>query len=480
MSNMHRIAASFLALSVIAVAPGAAVATAQPAVAPSLTLQASGARDQDDLTFWLHPTDLARSTIVTSDKSANKLFVYDLDGKALQVITAQKPGNVDARYGFRLGKEAIDIVAFNERNTNKIRVYKVNPANRQLEQIDDGSIDSGPNYGFSLYKSLKTGRFYAFTSAKSGTGIKQFELVNSGQGRVAAVGPLRQLHVSGTVEGMVADDEEGNLYLAEEGGGIWKFEAEPDRPAGGTKIVSLGEHGLAGDVEGLAIYYLPQGQGYLIASNQGTSTFRIYARKAPHHFLGTFAVGGVMKTDGLEVINLPLNARFPRGMFASHNGLAGPYPVQIVKWEDIASVLGLRVETGYWDPRKAVPASTTLAASAKDPASAAPGAEVDQVPPIVTAGFVAAGKVKDDEGRFRVEASCRDNGDGAVTSTAKLNDIPVGNGQTVKLELDDETKVKRKHDILKVKAPEFRLIVACRDAAGNVQTAAATPQFARH
>ncbi|MBI4291693.1 MAG: phytase [Betaproteobacteria bacterium] len=488
MLDRNRIAVICLALSVAAF--GASLAGAQPTVSPRLTLQASGVQDQDDLAFWLHPTKRDLSTIVTSDKSANKLFVYDLEGKTLQEIAAQKPGNVDVRYGFTLGKESVDVVAFNERKTNKIRVYKVNSSNRRLEQIDDGNIDSGPNYGFALYKHVKTGRLYAFSSSKAddhskaGTAVKQFELVNSGNGRVSAVGPLREFKMSGTVEGMVADDEEGKVYLAEENGGIWKFDAEPDQPAAGAKVVSPGENGMIGDIEGLAIYYMPNGEGYLIASNQGTSTFRIYDRKSPHKYVGAFAVGGVMNTDGLEVINVSLNAKFPRGVFASHNGRAEPHAVQVVKWDDIASALGLRVDTSYWDPRKGSPAgsaATAVAARASEApgkAGAAAGAEKDKGLPAATAALVRVGKVDDDEGRFRVEANCSDNVAAGVTPTAKLNDIPVRNGQTVKLELDDKPKVKTKDDVLEVEGPEFRLVVACRDAAGNEQIATAAPRFA--
>lgn len=466
-------------------AVAAATVPAAPAVAPRLTLQTAEAGDQDDLAFWLHPGELGKSTVVSSDKVAGKLFVYDLDGKVVQTLAAQKPGNVDTRYGFRLGRDSVDIVAFNERDSEKIRVYKVNPGSRQLERIDDGGIASGPNYGFALYKSLATGRFYAFVSPKTGGAIKQFELVNSGRGSVTAVGPLRELRLAGTVEGMVADDESGRLFLAEENGGIWAFDAEPNRPAGGRKIAAAGEHGLLGDIEGLALYYLPGGEGYLIASNQGTSTFRIYGRQPPHAYLGGFTVGGVMQTDGLEVINLPLGAQFAQGLFASHNGRRGPYPIQLAKWDDIASVLGLRVDTRYWDPRREVlagPAGPLLAAQAEPGGKAADPAGTGPAParPTATAALLPAGKVDDDEGRFRVDAGCRDASGAVLASEARLNGVPVQHGQVVKLEFDKHPKVKTKHGTLEVQGRTFRLDVACRDAAGNVETAAATPRFAHH
>jgi 3-phytase len=315
-------------------------------------------RDEDDMCFWLHPTDLSQSTIICSDKMANKLFVYDLNGSTIQAIAVQEPGNVDLRYGFLLSGGFVDIVAFNERGTGKIRVYKANPTTRRLEPIDSGNINTGSNYGFGLYKSPSTGKFYGFTGPKTSTRVKQYELVDNGNGQVSAIGPQRELSPGGIVEGMVADDETGMLYIAEEPGGIWKFNAEPDGGTAGTKIASVGQNGLTADVEGITIYYTANGEGYLIVSSQGNNTFKVYERQSPHNFVGTFKIDGVSSTDGLDVINPPLNANFPRGIFTCHNGSRQPYPVEVVKWEDIANALNLTIDTQYWDPRGKSPVTT--------------------------------------------------------------------------------------------------------------------------
>jgi 3-phytase len=359
------------------VGPGVGTAGAQVTVSPSLTLAAPGIDDQDDMTFWLHPTDLSQSTIIASDKEANKVFVYDLNGNTLQEFAAQQPGNIDTRYGFPLGVDRVDIVALNERDSNRIRVYKVDPVTRNLEQIDDGNINSGPNYGFSLYKSPTTGKFYAFTGAEKNTMVRQFELVDAGNGQVSGVGPLRQFQKMTTSEGMVADDETGTLYVAEEGVGIWKFEAEPNGADTGAMIASVGENGLTADVEGITIYYAANGEGYLIASSQGSSTFTVYQRKAPHAFTGTFAVRGATDSDGVDVINLPLNGKFQQGIFALHNGTSCPCPVELVKWQNIATPLNLTIDTQYWDPRVR-PANNTSPVAQNDHAiKAVAGLPVD-------------------------------------------------------------------------------------------------------
>src|SRR5947207_1284562 len=185
----------FVPLSIVLFVTGSGIrtASARTVISPSLTLAGPGVVDQDDMAFWVHPTDLAKSTVITSDKSANKLFVYDLNGNTLQQIPAEEPGNVDTRYGFPLGTDRVDIVAFNERGTNKIRVYKVDAVTRLLEQIDDGNIDSGPNYGIALYRSRRTGKFYVYTGPKVTTPIVQFELVDNGNGTVSGADPCAHL-----------------------------------------------------------------------------------------------------------------------------------------------------------------------------------------------------------------------------------------------------------------------------------------------
>ena len=350
---MSRPGSCFLALALVSTVLSAAPpARAQAVVSPVRALSSTGFADEDDMCFWLHPTDLTLSTVIVSDKSANKLFVYDLQGATLQTIASSKPGNIDVRYNFTLGGQYIDIIAFNERDTNKIRVYKVDRATRLLTRIDNDNILTGSNYGFTLYRSPLTGKVYGFTGPSSNTAVKQWELVDDGAGHVAGVGPLRQVQPGGVVEGMVADDETGMLYLSEESGGEWKYSAEPTGGTAGVKIAVVGQNGLTADVEGVTIYYGPAQTGYIILSSQGNSTFKIYDRKPPHTFRGTFSVAGTNSTDGCDVINVPLNATFPNGAFVCHNGSSSPYPDELVRWGDIATALSLDLDPGYWDPRR--------------------------------------------------------------------------------------------------------------------------------
>ena len=96
----------------------------------------------------------------------------------------------------------------------------------------------------------------------------------------------------------MCDDERGTLYLSEENVGIWQFDAEPDAPVDGNLIARVGENGLAADVEGLALYAARDGRGYLIASSQGNSTFKIFARDGDHAFIATIDPKPLIDADG--------------------------------------------------------------------------------------------------------------------------------------------------------------------------------------
>lgn len=309
------------------------------------------ARDQDDMCVWVHPTEPALSTIITSDKEADKLFVYDLEGKAIQVIPAKHPGNIDARYGFPLGKEKVDIIAFNQRDDPKILVYKVVVVTRQLERVDNDAITTGENYGGTLYRSTKTGRFYFVTTSKSGL-LEQYELSDDSKGKVQGK-KVRSWTIGGQCEAAVADDSEGVIYIAEEERGVWEVGGEPDDTVPGRLAIPLGQNGLAGDVEGLAIYHLPEGQGFLLVSNQSRDNFKVYRREGAHEFIGTFAIEGAKETDGLDVISVNMGPRFPNGLFSCHSAEESRCPVLLTPWESIAKVFQpeLNIST-TWNPRK--------------------------------------------------------------------------------------------------------------------------------
>lgn len=314
----------------------------------------------DDPAIWVHPTDPAQSTIITTNKKGG-LVVYDLSGHQIQYVPDGPIYNVDVRYNFPLGGERVGLVAATNRAENSIAVYRVNPTTRQLENVASRPlvVDSSA-YGACMYHSPATGRYYLFVDSAKGQ-VEQWELFDDSQGQVDGR-LVRAFDLGRQTEGCVADDELAYFYISEEAVGIWKYGAEPEAGTDRTLVDALKPGGpLTTDVEGLAIYYASDGTGYLIASSQGTDEFVVYRREGKNPYVMTFAIGKgggldhVSDTDGIEVTNFDLGPDFPQGMFVAQDGHNdnGNQNFKLVSWPVIAEAMipTLTIDTTR-DPRQ--------------------------------------------------------------------------------------------------------------------------------
>ncbi|MCF4967012.1 hypothetical protein CV014_07695 [Nostoc sp. CMAA1605] len=377
--------------------------------------------DADDPAIYVNANDPSASLVLTVVKNAG-LRVYDLSGNLLQTFN---PGdirynNIDLQYGFNLGGESIDIAVASDRNNDKLVIFKINPnpttPGEYLEDITDSSIgtlfqgapfeppyssDERSAYGIALYRSPVTNDYYAFVNRRETGDVAQFKLIDQGNGKIGAE-LVREFTIpteegiDPQTEGMVADQEMGYLYIGQENVGIWKFDAEPNGRNTGKlvdKIKDLGGSYLTDDVEGLTIYYGQNGQGYLLVSSQGDNTFAVYNRGGDNEYLGRFAVGNngsidsVQESDGADVVNVPLGANFPYGLFVTQDGSNDPARLveddgelenvntnfKFVPWENIAQAFtnSLIIDTESYNPRNPqamIPPKLTLKGFAVLPA----------------------------------------------------------------------------------------------------------------
>lgn len=327
----------------------------------------------DDPAIWVHPSDPALSTILGTDKQGG-VVVYDLAGNQIQYRADGNMNNIDLRYNFPLGGQAVALVTAGNRSGDRIAIYQINPATRLLEPLGDHALTGLQVYGSCMYRSPRTGKYYVFVDSKDGQS-EQWELFDNGAGQVSAQ-LVRAFDVGSQVEGCVADDELGHLYIGEEEIGIWKYGAEPED--GETRILVDSTDGghVVSNVEGLTIYYTSAHTGYLIASSQGDNTFVIYEREGANTYVQTFAIAAgnsidaVSGTDGIDVTNFGLGSAFPQGMFIAQDGANdnGNQNFKLVPWPVIAQAAGppLAIDPG-WDPRQvggsAAPTPTPAPAS---------------------------------------------------------------------------------------------------------------------
>ena len=302
---------------------GATQSAALPLAAAAETVPVRHRGDAaDDAAIWVNPRAPGASTVIATDKQGG-LAVYDLFGKELQYLAGGEMSGVDLRPGVPLGRRTITLVAASDRGDRTVALYRVDDRTRRLAQI--GALESGTAVeGLCLHQSRASGTFSVFVDSDRGR-VVQWQLITVA-GRVSAR-RVRAFDVGEDVEGCVADDALGHLYIAEEERGIWKYGAEPSAGAKRELVDSTRAGGhLTADVQGLAIAHGPNGAGVLLASSQGSDTFTAYRREAGNAFVRTFRVGGargiddVEETDGIHVTTAALGSRFPNGLFVAQDG----------------------------------------------------------------------------------------------------------------------------------------------------------------
>lgn len=302
----------------------------------------------DDPAIWLHPDEEEDSVIIATNK-AGGLLVYDLEGNEKFSYSLGKMNNVDVRYDFPLGGgKRVDIAAATNRTTNTIDLFAIDSDTGALTDISGTPIHSnmGEVYGFSLYHSMRSGKFYALVLGKDGE-FEQYRLYHNGSGKINGT-LVRSFQLSSQSEGIVADDEYGTMYIAEEDVGVWKYNAEPNGGSKAIRVAAVDEQVLTADVEGLTLYYGEDGEGYLIASSQGSNSYAIYDREDNNDYLGSFTIGdsdntdGTSETDGIDVLNYDLGDEFSNGLFIAQddenleNGAVINQNFKLVDWEEIS------------------------------------------------------------------------------------------------------------------------------------------------
>lgn len=306
----------------------------------------------DDPAIWVNPDDATRSLVIGTGKKSG-LYVFDLDGRTLQVLEDGRMNNADVRDGFPLGDATVPIVAASNRSNGSIALYRIDAGTQKLVAVADGILATGfaDPYGLCLYQSPKTKNFYVFVNEADSGLVRQWHLADNGAGRVMA-NAVRDISVGSRAEGCVADDRQAILYVAEEDVGLWKYSAEPDGGDARTAIDSTGESGrLTDDVEGIALYDTGDGKGYLVVSNQGANNYAVYRREEDNEFVGFFhivanatdGIDGASETDGLDVSSAALGDRFPDGLLVVQDGRnIAPEERQnfkYVSWRDLAAAL---------------------------------------------------------------------------------------------------------------------------------------------
>ena len=344
-------AAATLAASIAQPIPAAVASTHASVTAVVETVPVPHAGDAaDDIAIWVDPVDPSNSAVVGTDKLGG-LAVYDLDGAELHYYDIGGVNNVDLRDNFELGGESVSIVAASDKDRDVIRLYTVDTSTRGLVPVGPSPIETSLGLaGLCMYHSRVTDTFFVFVTDSSGT-VQQWQLAVDGTDTTGT--KVRTIRLATKVEGCVADDANGYLYVAEEDRGIWRYPAEPlsqEPEVLIDEVTALGGSHLTKDVEGLTIFDAGAGSGYLIASSQGDDSFVVYDRQIPNDYVAAFNIAAgsideVTHTDGIDVTSANLGGQFASGLFVAQDDDNGSenQNFKLVPWSSISSLLPLYI-----------------------------------------------------------------------------------------------------------------------------------------
>jgi len=303
----------------------------------------------DDPAIWIDPTNISASVIFGTDKKGG-IVAYNLKGQELGYYYTGKMNNCDIRYNFKLKGCSIDILAASNRSHHSLSLYRIKPGGK-IDSLHSRIIKSEMTdevYGLCMYNSPKTNKFFVFMNSKAGE-IEQWELF-ARENRLNAK-LVRSFSLGTQTEGMVADDQNGIIYIGCEIKGIFKFDAEPEGSAEGIFINRSSEENqnIKYDIEGLAIYKTDSVNGYLVASSQGNYSYAVFERQGDNKYLGSFRIvdgeiDGVEETDGIEITSVPLPG-FPKGILVVQDGYnydgkkKKSQNFKVISWEEVEKLI---------------------------------------------------------------------------------------------------------------------------------------------
>ena len=269
----------------------------------------------DDMCVLENFNNPESSLIISSDKKYG-IIVYDLEGVKLYDYEVGRINNVDILPSRSFQNKYI--VAGTNRTYNSIDIYLFNSKGELENLILRKEIPSLKDvYGVTFYRDeFNT---YLFISDKKGN-VEQWSYNNDEVN--SEIKFVRKLKFSSLVEGLVADESKGKIYIGQERKGIWELNAFPSFDSQ-KKLIFKKSKNFKPDFEGLTLRDDGNGEGYLIASVQGSNGYLIIDRKSLDakiffRIIDGDKIDGTTETDGIDVTSIK-TSKFPNGFFIAQD-----------------------------------------------------------------------------------------------------------------------------------------------------------------
>ena len=312
----------------------------------------------DDIAIWIHPYDVERSKVIATDKKKG-LIVYSLEGTIVSNYLGERYNNVDIRYHFLYQGNIIDLISASNKDTGAVDFFYLEDDSR-LIKLNSSILGNVNAYGVCLFHERQSHSYYVVLTGTE-KGAELYKIWSTDKG--LKFNFIREFDVRSRSEGCVVDDIKGKLYLAEEEKGIWKYDLmKPNQPK--ILVDSIKKNNrLSADIEGLTLFYTNQNEGYLLASSQGNNRFIVYDRHTNRYIFdfeikGNRSIDAVSHTDGIDITNLAISAKFPFGAFIVQDdrnrdhGKKRKQNFKFVSWQDIVKASEFDIDLrSTWNPR---------------------------------------------------------------------------------------------------------------------------------
>ncbi|NUO82344.1 hypothetical protein HUU05_19900 [candidate division KSB1 bacterium] len=305
-----------------------------------------------------HGTMDSVALYVAADPSQSLVFVTDKDESYVEMhnpVTRQYvgriggagdeagkllyPNGVGVAYGVQTGSGKKDLLFVVERDNHRVSVFSL-PDKNFIAHFGASALEQP--YGIACYWKGNELQAWITETEPSPDRVYVYRILPEGAG-VKGVLAL-QFETAGYLESIVIDPVAQRALICDEGDGhdVMVYDLQ------GNLITRFGNGLFVDEPEGLALYDLGNGAGYIIVSDQNAepTEYEVFDRKT-YQALGHFS-GPTTTTDGLTLTQAAL-PNLPSGSFyAMHSDDV----VHIYDWAEIATAMNL--QTRVISPRTAV------------------------------------------------------------------------------------------------------------------------------
>ena len=268
----------------------------------------------DDPAIWV--TKNPKESLILGTHKKEGVFVYNLEGRLLHTVKMKKTNNIDVFSGPSARGKIIEGAVLSIKGKG-LQFFKLSQSFPYLKKSSPLIKTEVKSYG--ICSMVFKGDIYVAVTGKKGN-AQVFVYQKKGERLVLKENQI--LDIDTKNEGCVFNQKTGDLFIAEEERGLWKWELSNkyDAYGEGKLIAEVPQFDLAADLEGLAIYNAG-GVELLIVSVQSKNHFALFDLNGQHDYRGSFSIkaskgiDGVSHTDGIASTSLNLGPLYPMGLF---------------------------------------------------------------------------------------------------------------------------------------------------------------------